>query len=149
MSKTNYSKELNVNATPNMVYKAITSEIDSWWTIHSNKADKLGSILTVRFGETTIKEMIVTELIEDKKLTWKVTKAHIDIKELTAKDEWVGTEIKWSISNAGSGSKILFTHIGLTPQFECYDACEGGWNYFLDSLKSYLNNGKGTPHGAE
>ncbi|MCD8438336.1 SRPBCC domain-containing protein [Tenacibaculum dicentrarchi] len=149
MSKTNYSKELNLNATPDTVFKAITTEIDKWWTIHSNKAVALNEKLTVRFGETTIKEMKITELSKNKNLTWKVTKAYIDIKELSKKDEWVGTEIKWEITPTKNGSKIYFEHKGLIPEFECYNACEGGWNFFIESLKNYLEKGKGSPHGIE
>lgn len=149
MSKINYSKEFNANVGPHLVFKALTSEIDKWWTIHCNKAVSLNDNLTVRFGETTVKEMIITELNENKSLTWEVTKAYIDIKELSKKDEWVGTKIKWAISPTESGSKVCFTHEGLTPLFECYEACEGGWNYFLDSLKSFLNTGKGTPQGVD
>ena len=149
MSKTDYTKELEVNTKPHLVFKAITCQIDKWWTIHSNKAASLNDNLTVKFGETTIKEMKITEVKENESLVWEVTKAHIDIKELSKKDEWVGTKIKWTISPTESGSKISFIHQGLTPLFECYDACEGGWNYFLDSLKSFLNTGKGTPHGVD
>ncbi|NMH86603.1 hypothetical protein [Flavivirga algicola] len=130
ISKKDYSKELQVNASPNVIFKAITYEIDKWWTIHSNIANKLNSKLTVRFGETTIKELLVTKLEKDKSLIWKVTKAYIDIEELTIKDEWVETEIKWEITPAKQGSYIHFIHLGLTPEFQCYDACEGGWNFF-------------------
>lgn len=149
MSKTNYSKKLQVNTSPNLVFKAITAEIDKWWTIHSNIADRLNSKLTVKFGETTVKEMSVTKLDENKNLTWKVTKAFIDIEGLTKKDEWVGTEIKWEITPTHQGSQIIFIHKGLTPEFECYNACESGWNFFLNSLKSYLETGKGNPYGTE
>lgn len=149
MENSNYTKEFNTSVIPQIVFKAITTEIDKWWTIHSNKAVMLNENLTVRFGNTTIKEMKITEVNENKNLTWEVTKAHIDIKELSKKDEWVGTKIKWTIFPTESGSKISFIHEGLTPLFECYDACEGGWNYFLDSLKSFLNTGKGTPHGVD
>ncbi len=147
MSKTDYSKQLQVNVSPNSVFEAITAEIDKWWTIHSNIANKLSSKLCVRFGETTVKEILVTEIDKNKKLTWKVTKAFIDIEELTKKDEWVGTEIKWEIISTQQGSRINFIHEGLTPEFQCYNACEGGWNYFLESLKNYLEKGKGNPHG--
>tara|TARA_R110002033_G_C3888881_1_gene238640 strand:+ start:3358 stop:3798 length:441 start_codon:yes stop_codon:yes gene_type:complete len=145
----NYQKTILVNTSKENVYKAITTEIDKWWTIHSNIADKLNDKLTVRFGETTVKEMLITELKTNKKITWKVTKAHIDIKELTTKDEWVGTEIKWEIISTKDSSEIHFEHKGLIPEFECYNACESGWDYFLESLKLYLNNGKGMPHGIE
>jgi hypothetical protein len=145
----NYKRTILLNTSKENVYKAITAKINKWWTIHSNIADKLNDKLTVRFGETTVKEMLITELVTNKKVTWKVTKAHIDIKGLTTKDEWVGTEIKWEIISTKDGSEIHFEHKGLIPEFECYNACESGWNYFLESLKLYLNIGKGTPHGIE
>ncbi len=147
MSTTDYSRAFQVGASPALVFNAITVEIDKWWTIYSNIADKLNAKLTVRFGETTFKEMLVTELDENKKVTWKVIKAFIDIGELSKKDEWVDTEIVWEITPIQQGSKIHFVHKGLIPEFECYSACEGGWNYFLDSLKNYLETGQGTPHG--
>ncbi|WP_420573284.1 SRPBCC family protein [Kordia sp.] len=146
MSNTNYFKELQIAVSPNVVFKVITTEIDKWWTVHSNVANKLNDRLTVRFGETTVKEMLITELEENQNLTWKVTKAFIDIKELSKKDEWVNTEIKWTIKATDKGSQINFVHIGLTSEFECYNACKGGWNFFLNSLKQYLETGKGNPY---
>jgi uncharacterized protein YndB with AHSA1/START domain len=145
----NYKKTININASEEKVYEAITTGINKWWTVHSNIADKLNDKLTVRFGETTVKEMLITELIINKKVTWKVTKAFIDIKELSKKDEWVETEIKWEITPTKKGSEIYFEHKGLTPKFECYNACESGWNYFLESLKKHIETGKGNPHGME
>ncbi len=141
-----YSKEFIVNVNPNFVFNAIISEVDKWWTVYSNKTQKVGDKLTVKFGESTFKVMKITEFIPNQIIHWYVEQANIDIKGLSQKDEWVGTTIKWEIQKHRNGSKINFTHLGLIPEFECYEACEGGWNYFLNSLSDYLNKGKGTPH---
>ena len=148
-NKMSYSKEFIVNVNPSFVFNAITVEVDKWWTVYSNKTKKIGDELTVKFGERTFKVMKLTELTPNQVIHWYVEKANIDIKGLSQKDEWVGTTIKWGIQKHENGSKINFTHQGLTPEFECYEACEGGWNYFLNSLSDYLNKGKGTPHYIE
>ena len=146
MSNISYSKEILVSANPEAVYNAITKQIDKWWTTSSTEALEVGDILTVRFGETTFKIMSVINAIPNQILEWNIKEANIDHEDFSKKDEWVGTEIKWEIEKTTEGSKIIFTHEGLVPTFECYDACQGGWNYFLGSLKDFLNTGKGTPH---
>ncbi|MEE9438028.1 MAG: SRPBCC domain-containing protein [Saprospiraceae bacterium] len=145
-NKISYSKVLLVNAKPTLVFKAITVEIDKWWTVYSNKTKKTGDKLSVKFGENTFKTMKLTKVILNQVIHWKVEQANIDIKGLSRKNEWVGTTIKWEIEKNKNGSKINFTHQGLIPEFECYNACEGGWDYFLNSLADFLNKGKGTPH---
>lgn len=140
-----YSTEINVTATPETVFKAITSEIDKWWTTSSNEALVVGDKLEVRFGKTTYKVMSVTKSSPNEAIDWKVEEANIGHEGLFKKNEWVGTTINWTIEGSSNGSNIFFTHTGLVPSFECYDVCQGGWNYFLMSLKNFLNTGKGTP----
>ena len=40
---------------------------------------------------------------------------------------------------------MVFTHEGFVKKDEVYEQARGNWNYFLTSLKSYLETGKGTP----
>lgn len=63
--------------------------------------------------------------------------------------EWIGTRLLWHLERASEGATVRFEHVGLTPTLLCYDVCQAGWDYFfVASLKSYLDTGKGTPHGA-
>jgi hypothetical protein len=41
---------------------------------------------------------------------------------------------------------LIFTHDGFAQVDEAYEQIRGNWEYFLDSLKSYLETGKGTPY---
>jgi len=41
--------------------------------------------------------------------------------------------------------RLVFTHEGFIQVDEVYEQTGGNWRYFLDSLKSYLETGKGTP----
>lgn len=142
-----FKKELSVSARAKSVYKAITEEIDQWWTIDSNKAFNVGDILTVRFGEPYYMSMEVEKIIFNKLLVWKVVAANMFIEGgRTNNDEWVGTKIQWKISESENGSEVALFHEGLVPSFECYDTCINGWDYFLGSLKEFLDTGNGRPH---
>ncbi len=145
MIKESYSLELNISVNPEQVFKAITKDIDKWWTEFSNTIDQAGDILKVQFEESTSWVMSVVEYSPNHSLVWEVTNAHHDLQNLTKKDEWKGTSIKWSIEENNKGSKVTLIHNGLVPGLECYDICASGWSYFLNSLKEYLETGRGNP----
>lgn len=146
MSNKSYSKELDVFASPESVYNAITNEIHKWWTEYSNSAIHVGDRLTVQFEKATKWVLVVSEAIENHSLVWQVVEADHNIDNLSKTDEWKGTTISWKIGKQETGCKIYFIHEGLTPSLECYRICDAGWEFFLGSLTSYLNNGKGNPY---
>ena len=42
--------------------------------------------------------------------------------------------------------EVKLTHVGLVPEFECFDKCSLGWDYLMQkSLLELLNEGKGLP----
>jgi hypothetical protein len=141
-----YSADILVSVKPESVYKAITINIDKWWTELSNQALQIGDQLTIRFEKTTSWVLKVTEATKNKSLTWKVVEANHDLEVITKKDEWKGTTIKWEIVEENFGSKVTLTHQGLVPNLECFEVCQAGWNYFLGSLKDYLETGTGYPY---
>ena len=143
MARQSYSAEILISAKPESVYEAITGNIDKWWTELSNQAVQVGDQLTVRFEKTACWVMTVSRVIPNRLLVWKVIDANHDIEDLTNKDEWLNTTIKWEIAKNETGSKATLTHHGLVPVLECYEICHAGWDYFLGSLKNYLETGKG------
>jgi len=146
MSEQSYSTEILISAKPESVFKAITKDIDKWWTELSNQALQVGDQLVVRFEKTTSWVMTVSEAFPNRSLVWKVAEANHDLGGITKKDEWKGTTIKWKIVRNETGSKVTLTHQGLVPALECYEICQAGWGYFLGSLKHYLETGKGYPY---
>ena len=59
-------------------------------------------------------------------------------------DEWVGTDITFDIARTGDQTEISFAHIGLVPDFECFDNCSAGWNFFINgSLRRLVTTGAG------
>lgn len=141
-----YSAEILVTEGPAAVYQAITVNIDKWWTELSNKAQKAGDDLVVRFENSTSWVMKVTEAIPNSSVVWDVVEANHNLTDINKKDEWKGTTIKWEIGKNDAGSKVTLKHNGLVPDLECFEICEAGWGYFLGSLKRYLETGKGSPY---
>ena len=148
METEDFSAEIQISATPNSVYRVIANEIDKWWTTSTTQAEKVGDLLVTRFEKTTCWKMQVMRAVPEQKLGWKVVEAHHDVEEISAKDEWKDTSMEWSIRETGAGSALTFVHRGLVPSLKCYKICNAGWSYFLQSLKEYLETGKGHPHVA-
>lgn len=141
----NFNTVINLNASREKVFHALTHGIASWWTeMFEDSADKHDSIFTVRFGENVYKTMRV-ELVNDSKIIWHVTDSLINVPGLTNQREWIGTSIVWEIMPHVPGAQLKLTHIGLQPNIECYAICISGWQQFTDSLKSFLETGTGSP----
>jgi hypothetical protein len=61
MPENSYSNGFFVSAIPSSVYKAITIDINKWWSPLSNEASKVGDKLTIPFGEKMFKTIKLTE----------------------------------------------------------------------------------------
>jgi hypothetical protein len=81
-------------------------------------------------------------------VVWLVLDNHFNFTE--DKSEWKGTEITFEISKKGNQSEIRFTHLGLVPEYECFDICSNAWGSYLNgSLRSLIATGKGKPNQKE
>jgi hypothetical protein len=148
MEKKNYHRTITVNASPEEAMKKI-SQVNHWWKHDfSGSAEKLNDKFTVPFGELngekSFVDFVVSEIVPTKKAVWKVTDCNLPwFKDKT---EWNNTEVVFEISSDNGKCKIDFTHIGLVPGVECYEACEKGWDgHVTNSLVSFINDGKGMP----
>lgn len=121
MTKENLSITLQLEQTPLKVYKAINA-VSDWWTKIEGKAEKVGDIFTVRFGDVFITHQ-VTELVPCNSVVWKVTDSNVE--------SWVDTRIQFAIGVEGNLTVLQFTHEGMTPQSEDYEDCRKGWTKFI------------------
>ncbi len=148
-----YVKTIDVHATPEQAYRALTSEMDRWWSTHVEGAlESVGDTIKVAFppnnGHWTFEATVLSpgDVVELK---------CIDAYHIVAgqpaeiEKEWLGTTLRWNIAPAGNGARVYFEHKGLTPKLHCYDICDEGWNFFFGtSFAAYLNDGAGMPHSA-
>ncbi len=144
MNDMNYRHTIVVPQTSKEVHDAI-SRVADWWTINTDGNTKeVGDEFTVQFGDVHFTRQRITEAVNGKRIVWSVTESHLPwLKDM---EEWKGTEIVFDIAVASEGTQVAFTHIGLTPQVECYVQCEKGWDYFIGtSLFKLLTEGVGLP----
>jgi hypothetical protein len=90
--------------------------------------------------------MRVELLVPHRKIVWKCTDSYIASDVLTDKSEWIGTRVIWKITDEGEQSTLTLIHLGLTKEVECIDLCTKGWNFYLQSIKQYLETGTGIPN---
>jgi Activator of Hsp90 ATPase homolog 1-like protein len=143
MKKQDYTTTILVRATANNAFKSI-NHVAAWWTENiEGSSEKLNDVFTVHFGET-FATMKIVESVPEERVVWHVTDCHL--QWLADKKEWKDTRIVFEISTEGDSVRIQFTHVGLTPQVECYNDCVKGWDqYIKGSLAKLIIEGKGHP----
>lgn len=140
-----------VKTSPAEAFTAIAARIPDWWSRQfEGTAVETGQIFTVSFDSRndTFKKIRTGKLVQNKLVEWECIDAFINKDFLSNKKEWIGTKMIWNLEDATEGTKISFTHEGLTPDFECYEICNKGWNQFFTSLVKLLETGAGEPYRA-
>jgi len=143
MNSINYQTGFAVNKQPQHIVDCICN-VAGWWARYvEGNSTTIDDIFTVRFGKTsgTFK---VTELQPLKKMRWLVTNSYLPLFKNIS--QWNGTELLWEISNDNIISRLTMTHIGLTPEIECYADCKKGWHFYInESLFKLITKGGGMP----
>ena len=145
MNDQNYTATFTVDQTPKEVFAAIT-DVRGWWSGNiEGGTDKLGDEFTYRYEDVHYSKQKITELIPGKKLSWLVLDSYLSF--VKDKTEWNGTKVVFDIAKKGDKTELRFTHVGLVPQYECYDACTDAWSgYVKGSLRNLITKGKGQPN---
>ena len=147
-NEVDYTKTIPIVADISMVYKAIVSEIDKWWGTVEGNANSIGSIFKIKFGGKSYWKFEIIDLVENERIVWKCIESNQDHNLKGIDTEWLHSIITWKLTQNNGGTLVKFLHEGLIPSGICYDVCSAGWDFYLvNSLKSYLETGKGFPNG--
>lgn len=141
-SNKNLTITMSFDESPKKVFDAIAN-VRGWWAEDlKGSSNKLGGKFTYQYKDIHKSTQKVTEFVPNKKIVWHVTESNLSF--LKQKDEWTGTDVIFEITKKGDKTQLRFTHVGLTPDVECYDACFEGWGYYIKkSLKSLIKTGEG------
>ena len=133
--------EIGIEASPKAVYQALTDtkKLAGWWTTDTRgSGSKVGDVVEFWFDDFCQKFEVV-ELQPDKLVRWKA-----DHKG--GMEEWVGTEITYSLSPKEKQCFIRFSHSGWRSDGGFLSHCSTKWAVFMLSLKDLLEKGKGNPY---
>ncbi len=144
MKNQDFTTTILVEQTPEKVYNTVLN-VRAWWSglydeSFEGSSEKPGDEFSFRAGggvHYTRQKLV--ELVPNEKVVWLVTEANLSFVDKT--DEWEGTKISFEISEERGKTKIVFTHVGLVPEFECFDSCAPAWTqYMQERLVAALEN---------
>ncbi|MBJ7356030.1 SRPBCC domain-containing protein [Nocardioides sp.] len=132
---------VGVTKPPADVYAALTTldGLAAWWTGDTTGDPGPGGVVRFRFGgapEPAGFDMSVVEAVPDKLVLWEV---------VHGPEEWIGTTVRFELSQDAGWTIVLFHHAGWKEPVEFMHHCSTKWATFLLSLKESLETGAGAP----
>jgi hypothetical protein len=148
VSDQNFATTFSVDQTAKEVFDAITN-VRGWWSEEiEGGTDKLNDEFTYRYKDVHICRIKLTDVIPGKRVVWHVLENYFNFTE--DKTEWIGTEMSFAISEKDGKTEVLFTHLGLVPEYECFEVCSNSWGFYINgSLRSLIIKGKGQPNTSD
>jgi Activator of Hsp90 ATPase homolog 1-like protein len=148
MSDQSYNATFVVDQTPAEVFDAITN-VRGWWSVEiEGPTDELGGEFTYHYEDVHRSTMKIVELVPDQRVVWLCLANYFSFINDTT--EWVGTKVSFDVTREGDKTRVRFTHLGLVPEYDCFDVCTNAWGgYVTGSLRSLITTGTGSPNNAE
>jgi Activator of Hsp90 ATPase homolog 1-like protein len=143
-----FTAAFSVDQAPEEVFQAINN-VRGWWSEDiEGGTDKAGAEFTYRYENAHRCRIKVTELVPGERVAWRVLDNYFDFTQ--DKAEWKNTEIRFEITARDGKTEIRFTHLGLVPEYECFDVCSNSWGFYLyASLRALIRTGRGLPNRKE
>ncbi len=129
---------LQIETPAERVYRAVTEQSDlaSWWTTETVASPQVGSVLEFRFGDRYHNRMKIARLVPNRRVEWLC---------LEGDPQWVGTTFVFDLQESDGRTTLRFTHGDWREATDFYASCNFQWAYYMMSLKSLCETGKGTP----
>jgi hypothetical protein len=145
MTTSNFTTTILIDQPQEQVFNAINN-VRGWWSEEiEGSTNKLNDEFKYHFEDLHRCKIKLIEVIPGKKVVWLVLENYFKFTKDTT--EWTGTKIIFEIAKKDNKTELRFTHVGLVPEYECYDVCSKGWNnYIQSSLRSLITTGKGRPN---
>jgi len=148
MQDQDFTTSFAVDQTPEEVFHAINN-VRGWWSEEiEGSTVKRDAEFTYRYQDVHRCRIKITEFIPGTKIVWQVLENYFNFTE--DRTEWTGTEISFEIARKGNKTEVRLAHLGLVPEYECFDVCSNAWGTYINgSLRSLIATGKGRPNPKE
>lgn len=148
MESKDFKTSILVDKSPADIIDAIVN-FRAWWSEEiEGITDQLNETFFYHYKDVHLCKIKLVEIIPDKKLVYKVLDNEFNFTK--DKTEWINTKLIFDILPENGKTKLVFTHDGLVPTYECYNVCEDAWtSYIQGSLYSLITTGKGKPNPKE
>ncbi|MGC2174676.1 MAG: SRPBCC domain-containing protein [Acidimicrobiales bacterium] len=145
MTIQSYTTSYSVDQSSAEVFSAI-NDVRGWWSGEiEGDTDSLGEEFTYRYEDIHYSKQKITEFVPNEKIVWHIVDSYL--KFVDDQSEWNDTEVIFDVSTSGDQTVVTFTHQGLVPAFECFDACSNAWGFYInESLRNLIVTGKGDPN---
>ncbi|NDV45152.1 SRPBCC family protein [Flagellimonas sediminis] len=137
-----YSYSFRTKKTAQEIFNLLLN-IPAWWSgifeeTIAGPSKQVGDEFEFKAGGGAhyTKQKLI-ELVPDKRIIWEIRECHLQF--VTNHSEWVGTHLQFDIESFVDDTKVTFTHLGLVPQFECFEGCSGAWTQYMEALENNLN----------
>ncbi len=144
MSKASFTTGFTVDQAPDAVFAAICDPRRWWSEGILGRSEKIGDRFTHQVLDLHRCDLAVKHLSPGRKVVWTVLDNYFSFTK--DRTEWKGTDIVFEIARAGDRTEVRFTHVGLVPDYECYDVCVDGWQTYVASLRDLIATGQGQPN---
>ena len=130
---------VGVTSSPEDVFKALTTidGLKGWWTETTTGDPDPGGVIAFRFAPVPDGfDMKVMDAKSGELVLWEV---------VDGPEEWVGTRVRFELTQADGFTIVLFSHLGWRQPVEFMHHCSTRWATYLMSLKRYVETGQGEP----
>jgi uncharacterized protein YndB with AHSA1/START domain len=141
----NFSTSFSVDQSPAEVFAAINN-VRAWWSEEvEGKTESLGDVWHYHYQDVHRCTMKISEFVPNQKIVWHVLDNHFNFIE--DQNEWVGTDVSFEITEKDGKTEVRFAHLGLVPEYECFEVCSNAWGIYINgSLRNLITKGKGQPN---
>lgn len=148
MENQNYTSTIIVKKDAQTAFNAIKN-FRAWWSEEIiGETGTLGETFFYHYKAVHLCKVKLIEELPNNKLVYLVTDNEFSF--VKDKTEWINTKLIFEISEEGNQTKVVFTHVGLTPEYECFEVCNDAWtSYIQGSLKGLIETGFGKPNAKE
>ncbi len=147
MTASDFTTTILVDQKPKEVFDAVNN-VRGWWSEEiEGSTVNLNDVFNYHYEDVHRCKIKISASVPEQEVVWDVLENYFSFTE--DKTEWTGTKIRFEISSQGNKTELRFTHIGLVPDYECFEICRDAWTtYIQSSLRNLITTGKGKPNGA-